>query len=319
MRVLPSQKFRRLFLAGVLFFVLLMSLAILWVCWQVASSLTTDVPRVAIIGSPTDFGADNWREVTFTSSDGLQLNGWYIPPSALSNGDAAGETVLLVHGHGGSRLDYVNIAPFLIGEGYGLLMFDLRASGTSQGDIVTMGCKEVQDVEAAFDFLTQQPEVNSDRIAIFGHSMGGTSAIRAMVRIPQARVVIASAAYSTFPGTVADGVKQVRPFPAFPIANIIVQMVTWQSDCDLSEVRPIDDIPHISPRAVLLIQGTEDETIRRHNADELFAAARAPKELYMVEGAGHGDVYETNPAEYERRVLDFLSHYLRGDYLPADN
>lgn len=312
---MSSRKFRRLFLAGVLFFVVLMSLAILWVCWQVASSLTTDVPRVAIVGSPTDFGADNWREVTFTSSDGLQLNGWFVPPRADSNGT----TVLLVHGHGGSRLDYMNIAPFLVREGYGLLMFDLRASGTSEGEIVTMGCQEVWDVEAAFDFLTQQSEVNPDRIAIYGHSMGGTSAIRAMVRIPQARVVIASAAYSTFAATVADGVKQVRPFPAFPIANIIVQMVTWQSDCDLSEVRPIDDIPHISPRAVLLIQGTDDETIRRHNADELFAAARAPKELYVVEGAGHGDVYETNQAEYERRVLDFLSQYLRGDYLPADN
>ncbi|KAB2858695.1 MAG: alpha/beta fold hydrolase [Anaerolineae bacterium] len=315
MRVLPSKKFRRLFLAGALFFVLLMSLAILWVCWQVASSLTTDVPRVAIVGSPTDFGAENWREVTFTSSDGLQLNGWFVPPRA----DLNGATVLLVHGHGGSRLDYMNIAPFLVREGYGLLMFDLRASGTSEGEIVTMGCKEVWDVEAAFDFLTQQPEVNPDRIAIFGHSMGGTGAIRAMTRLPQARVLIASAAYSTFAATVADGVKQVRPFPAFPIANIIVQMVTWQSDCDLSEVRPIDDIPHISPRAALLIQGTDDETIRRHNADELFAAARAPKELYVVEGAGHGDVYETDPAEYERRVLDFLSQYLRGDYLPADN
>ncbi|GIK66827.1 MAG: alpha/beta hydrolase [Chloroflexota bacterium] len=312
---MSSRKFRRLFLAGALFFAVLMSAAILWVCWQVASSLTTDVPRVAIVGSPADFGADNWREVTFTSSDGLQLNGWFIPPNVDSNG----ETVLLVHGHGGSRLDYMNIAPFLVREGYGLLMFDLRASGTSEGDIVTMGCKEVWDVEAAFDFLTQQPEVNPDRIAIFGHSMGGTSAIRAMVRIPQARVVIASAAYSTFQSTVADGVKQVRPFPAFPIANIIVQMVTWQSDCDLSEVRPIDDIPNISPRAVLLIQGTDDETIRRHNADELFAAARAPKELYVVEGAGHGNIYETDSAEYERRVLEFLSQYLRGDYLPADN
>ncbi len=312
---MSSRKFRRLFLAGALFFAVLMSAAILWVCWQVASSLTTDVPRVAIVGSPADFGADNWREVTFTSSDGLQLNGWFVPPNVDSNG----ATVLMVHGHGGSRLDYLNIAPFLVREGYGLLMFDLRASGTSEGDIVTMGCKEVWDVEAAFDFLTQQPEVNPDRIAILGHSMGGTSAIRAMVRLPQARVVIASAAYATFPATVADGVKQVRPFPAFPIANIIVQMVTWQSDCDLSEVRPIDDIPNISPRAVLLIQGTDDETIRRHNADELFAAARAPKELYVVEGAGHGDVYETDPAEYERRVLEFLSQYLRGDYLPADN
>ncbi len=315
MSLLRSQKFRRLALAAALFFTVLMSLAIVWVCWQIASSLTTGVPRVEIVGSPADFGAEDWREATFTSSDGLHLDGWYIPPAP----DADGAAVLLVHGHGGSRLDYVNIAPFLIREGYGLLMFDLRASGTSEGELVTMGCHEVMDVEAAFAYLVTRPEVDAERIGIFGHSMGGTSAIRAMVRIPQARVLIASAAYTSFYDSVADGVKQIPPFPAFPIANVIEQMVTWQADCDVSEVRPIDDVPNISPRPILFIQGAEDVTVQPRNADDLFAAAREPKFLYMVEGAGHGDVYETDPAEYERRVLDFLSEYLRGDYPNVDN
>lgn len=84
-------------------------------------------------------------------------------------------------------------------------------------------------------------------------------------------------------------------------------------------MRPIDDIASISPRPILLIHGTDDLTIHRRNSDALFAAAREPKALYLVDGAGHTDFYETDPAEYERRVLDFLSQYLRGNHPGADN
>lgn len=314
MPLLRSQKFRRLLFSGLIFFVLFGCLATVWYCWRVAHILTHK-ERQAVIGSPDDWGVETWSAVTITTTDGLRLDGWYIPPAP----DADGAAVLLVHGHGGSRLDYVNIAPFLMREGYGLLMFDLRASGTSEGELVTMGCHEVMDVEAAFAYLVTRPEVDAERIGIFGHSMGGATAIRAMARIPQARVLIASAAYTSVYTSIGDGIQRLTPLPSFPIADLIVQMASWQADCDLSEVRPIEDITTISPRPVLLIHGRLDNTVEAHHSDDLFAAAREPKQLYMVESAGHGDVYETDPAEYERRVLDFLSEYLRGDYPNVDN
>lgn len=306
MRLLRNRKFRRLVLFGIGTMLFAWCASTFFYAWRTADVLTHK-PRVSIDITPTDFGATDWRDVEFTAADGLTLKGWFIPPDP----DADGATILFVHGHGGSRLDYQNIAPLFLREGYGLLMFDLRASGESEGNVVSLGCHEVQDVEAAFEFLSDQPEVDDSRIAIYGHSMGGATAILAMAQLPQAKVLIASAAYTSVYTSIADGVKRLTPLPAFPIADLIVALASVQADCNLFNVRPIETIAESSPRPVLIIQGTDDGTIELHNAEEIYEAAGDPKEIYIVEGAGHADVYEVAPREYERRVLGFLDTYLR--------
>jgi fermentation-respiration switch protein FrsA (DUF1100 family) len=300
-----SRKFRRLALFGVGLSLFFACALIFFYSWQTAHVLTHK-PRTTINHTPADFGASEWREVGFTTDDGLTLKGWFIPPDPAADG----ATILFVHGHGGSRLDYQNIAPLFLREGYGLLLFDLRASGESEGDVVTLGCLEVLDVEAAFNFLLHQPEVDPERIALYGHSMGGATAIQAMYELPRARVLIASAAYTSVYTSVGDGIERLTPLPAFPIANLIVAMMHIKTDCNIFDVRPVETIAKID-RPLLIIQGTLDGTIELHNAHELFDAANDPKEIYIVDGAGHADIYETDPAEYERRVLGFLDTYLR--------
>lgn len=111
-------------------------------------------PRTFTWQTPSDYGITNWQEVTFLTSDSLQLSGWYIPPTGRD-----GATLIFVHGLGSNRSDLLDQAAMLIDEGFGALLFDLRAHGRSQGKQSSWGLKEVADVKAALTFLQQQQEV----------------------------------------------------------------------------------------------------------------------------------------------------------------
>jgi cephalosporin-C deacetylase-like acetyl esterase len=90
-------------------------------------------PRTFTQQTPNDFGIPNWRNVTFTTDDGLLLSGWYMPPRA--NVSAA---LIFVHGLGSNRGALLDQAAILVEEGYGTLLFDLRAHGRldqSQGSL----------------------------------------------------------------------------------------------------------------------------------------------------------------------------------------
>jgi fermentation-respiration switch protein FrsA (DUF1100 family) len=79
------------------------------------------------------------------------------------------------------------------------------------------------------------------------------------------------------------------------------------------DLRPIDHARNISvPK--FFIAGSTDPLTTARESEDLFNAAAAPKQFWMVQGAGHVDLHAFVGAEYERRVLEFLSARL---HVPA--
>src|SRR5262245_55978747 len=84
-----------------------------------------------------------FEEIEFRSTDGVTLRGWWVPaPSARGS-------VVLVHGMNRSRIEMVRKVPFLHGQGWNALLFDLRAHGASGGDRRSFGYFERLDVRGA--------------------------------------------------------------------------------------------------------------------------------------------------------------------------
>ncbi len=286
-----------LFAATLLF--LVVSATLLWLCYQQAQSLAYPISIPAQY-TPTHFGISNWREVSFQAEDGIQLNGWFIPPT-----DERGAAVLFVHGIGGNREQVSLQAQLLAANGYGMLLFDLRDCGTSSGNVTSMGYWEALDVQGAFAFLAAQPEVNPQRIGIYGASMGGAAAVRAMTRLPEARALIIESSYSSLVSVIGDGVRAQTGLPPFPFADIIVWLMGPEAGANLFDVNPEADITQIH-QPVLIMHGTEDDTIPVAHAERLYAAANEPKELWLVPNAGHGGLIYIDPQGFAARVLPFL-------------
>jgi hypothetical protein len=79
----------------------------------------------------------------------------------------------------------------------------------------------------------------------------------------------------------------------------------------IADVSPLNEVAQISPRPLFLIHGDSDFLITPTDSKILHAAARDPKQLWLVEGAGHTKAYKVAGAEYERRVVEFFQKALR--------
>ena len=84
--------------------------------------------------------------MTFTGGDGVTLAGWFAPPEN-------GATIILLHGYGGNRLGMRWHAEVLVEAGYGVLMYDERASGESGGTVRSFGWQDGADVGGAVEYL----------------------------------------------------------------------------------------------------------------------------------------------------------------------
>ena len=253
--------------------------------------------------SPKDVGISSYEDVQFTTSDGLTLSGWYIPPKN-------GAVVIFIHGLAADRLDLLPEAGFIVAQGYGALLFDLRANGHSGGNVSTLGYYEPIDVRAAVDFV-QYRAGSATPVALFGHSMGAGTTLIAAAQIPSVRAVIVESAFTTLEDNISDGVKAITGLPPIPFAPLIVFFGQREAGVDIRAVRPIDVVASISPRAILFIHGEKDTTIPVSNAHKLYAAAKEPKQLYIIPNAGHGGFLEVEPKAFPETVLTFLTTYLK--------
>jgi pimeloyl-ACP methyl ester carboxylesterase len=260
----------------------------------------TNPPRASVgTQTPADRGLE-YRDAEFSTSDGTSLAGWYIR-------SATGAAVVLIPGSGSSRTAVLDHAVVLSRHGYGVLLIDPRGHGNSDGQAMEFGWFGDQDVAAAVSFLTHEPDVDSARIAVVGLSMGGEEAIGAIAADPRIRAVVAEGA--------TQRVWQDRAWLAEAYGlrgrlQIGVDAITYGLTDILTAAGPPsplgDAVAAAAPRPILLIAAGDAP-------DEINAARaiqhRSPATVFLwtVPRAGHTRGLTTEPAEWERRVTEFLS------------
>lgn len=248
--------------------------------------------------TPADVGL-RYEEVRFTTDDGVTLAGWLVPA-----GRDTRTAVVVLHGFGGHRLpELAAFVPWLA-ERHHVLQFDFRGHGRSGPGFVTLGSAERRDVAAAIRFLESR---GLGPIGLFGISMGAATAIVAAPDLPVAAVV-ADAPFAEVHHPVANRMRDV----GYPLAGIGARLIVWGASLR-SRVRlrdPIGSVARIAPRPLLLIAPREDRLISWRQSVRLFEAAGEPKELMVVEGAGHAEAYASDPQAYRIRVLEFLGRHL---------
>ncbi|MBI5031509.1 MAG: alpha/beta fold hydrolase [Chloroflexi bacterium] len=258
--------------------------------------------------TPDTFGIDHWEEISFSSSDQVELRGWFVPPDP--KGDGA--TLVFAHGLGGNRGQLLHDAAVLIAKGYGALLFDLRNHGTSGGAITTLGFAEADDVQSAFEYLVARREVNPERIGFVGYSMGGAAALRAAAHLPQVKAVVAESTYASLEDNIASGTIAQTGLPAFPFALFMLWLGEKLTGLKIHQVRPIDDVIRIAPRPVLFVYGAKDHMVQVLNSIKLYNAAQGPSGLYILPNIRHAELSSADPHEFATRVTGFLDWAVRG-------
>ena len=277
---------------------LLVSLAImLYRNWIVLQADTAPAPSQVEIPADLPFDVE---EVTFLSEDGLRLAGWYVPPEN-------GALVILLHGYDGNRTAMLWHAKQLTKAGYGVLMYDERASGESGGTYRSYGWEDSRDVGSALGFLSEKPEVDPGKIGIAGCSIGGQIALQGAAYYPQIGAVW------------ADGASTIRAQdihkPTNPIFALLVAsnyMLDWMYEVKLDIEAPapmIEIIGDIAPRPIMLVGSGISYPITGSEGDHLeFYARHAGEnaELWVLPDAGHCGGPRARPEEYAQRMVEFF-------------
>jgi fermentation-respiration switch protein FrsA (DUF1100 family) len=266
-------------------------------------------PARAVIGlAPASLDAVN---VTFPSASGSTIHGW------LAMGRPGAGAVLLLHGMGGNRTAMLGRARFLHEEGFTVLAPDFQAHGESPGKHITFGELESLDARAALAFL--RAHAPGERIGVIGVSMGGAASLLGPEPMDVDALVLESV-YPTFGAAVADRLRVwLGPlgFLGSAVTPTLVRLVAPRIGVDPRQLRPIDVIGRVG-EPLFVIAGTADRYTKIDETRALYAHATAPKELWEVPGAAHEDLHDFAPAEYERRVGDFLIEHLRSAAVTVD-
>jgi len=292
---------------GVVVGILALAIAgLLWKTRQEAYSLlhapmaTRNLPDE----TPNDFGME-YEDVTVTNPDGMTLAGWFIPPQN-------GAVIIMQHGYKSTRDELLNEAQMMQAHGYGVLVTSVRAHDQSEGELITLGYYEMQDMEAWYQYLISRDDIDPDKIGIIGNSYGGMLSIQYAAQNENIKAVVANCAFSSMSDTVSTSVRHFTGLPDFPFVPLIVFWAENMTGIQMEEIDTTQWIPDISPRPVFLMQGGKDTVISPESGQILYDAANEPKELWFDPELGHVGFDKERAEEYEARVSAFFDQYLLG-------
>lgn len=254
------------------------------------------------VDTPAAQGA-TFENVTFTSSDGNQLSGWYLPSRDKR------VTIIMTHGLFRSRYEMLDRGVALWREGYGVLLYDLRRHGQSRAEFSTVGFNERHDVTAALNFMRERAPEN--KLVLMGVSMGAAATLLAAAENAGLMAVVAESSFLSFSDTVRHHV-QLAKLPAFPFAPLLIRFTAWRMNFNPADFDLLEAVKKIEC-PILFIGGTADRRMPNASVLEpLFAAARNPlKQKFIVEGAEHGHAFDRDQrsrVEYINVFTNFLQN-----------
>jgi fermentation-respiration switch protein FrsA (DUF1100 family) len=212
------------------------------------------------------------------------LAGWYARPSAPR---AGAQCVIVCHGIGTNRTEVQDIALELRRRGYGVLLFDFRAHGSSGGRYTTVGLREVNDVLGAVEFLRQRPEIDAERIGALGMSMGAATCIMAAARCSAIKWVVADCAFATLERALDSAFEAFVHVPGPLFAKPVILFAQLFTGAQVTAVKPVECIAALAPRPVLLVHACDDCLVLPQESELLYQAAGEPKELWLIRECDH--------------------------------
>ena len=250
--------------------------------------------------TPADLGLP-YEDVTFRTSDGLILSGWYIP-------SRNGAAIIAAHARNGNRTGMIYHAGFLAQHGYGVLLFDLRGHGDSAGKLWLYGWQGHLDVLGALAYLQNRSDVAPNRIGAVGLSAGGEAVLHAAAVNDQIKAVV------------SDGADFRILKDMYLVADPAMWayapgwLVYFSALTAISGVTPppslVDLAPQIAPRPLLLI-ATGPETAQEIKLNRIYyAAAGEPKQLWELPDSTHIRGLFSHPKGYQDKVLTFFDQAL---------
>jgi pimeloyl-ACP methyl ester carboxylesterase len=243
-----------------------------------------------------------YEAIRIPTPDGLMLDGWFIPD------DGAERTILICHGAGANKGNFIWFLSALAFQGYNVAFFDFRAHGASDGRTTSYGINERVDVRAAVDWLKRERAAAARVIVGLGSSQGAMALALAAAEDPRIDAVILDSPF-TSARDLARGHARIVPLVGPVVVDGMLWLMSVQTGADFLHASAEQAVASMGPRPLLVIHGADDFLMPASHAQRLYNVAHGPRELWFGPG-GHSNIMTADEVAYRGRVMGFLERHL---------
>ena len=240
------------------------------------------------------------QDFYITAFDGLKLHGKfyeYAPGAPIE---------LMFHGYrGNSDRDLCGGVQRCFSLGRSCLLVDQRASGASEGKVITFGIKEHRDCRSWIDFMVEH--FGKDvKIILTGISMGASTVLMAAgTPLPaQVKGVLADCGFSSAKAIIIKVIRQLKlpPKLAYPFVRLGARIF---GGFDLESYSAVEAVKQATV-PIIFFHGETDDFVPAEMSKENFDACASRKAFITTPGAGHGLCYPVDPNGYLKALRDFF-------------
>jgi uncharacterized protein len=261
------------------------------------------------------------EDITVRTFDGLHLRGCYASTPHPRRG-----VILFGLEFGSSRWSCLPYCEHLIENGFDVFALESRNQGDSDQEtgyspLQWVTDREARDTKAAIDYLKQRPDADPSGIGFFGISKGAGAGLLAAARDPFVRCFVTDGLFASYTTLVPYMRQWFRIYndnyflqgliPSWYYGLLgLAGLESLEKECDCRFLHLEKVMGKLTPRPLLMIHGSADTYIKPEMARRLFALAREPKELWIVEGAKHNQALQIAEDAYRQKVLEFFLEHL---------
>jgi pimeloyl-ACP methyl ester carboxylesterase len=241
------------------------------------------------------------NDLTILNSRGQKLQcSWFSPK--FSDKESL-FCIVYCHGNCGSRCDAIDIAKALLPIGISVFALDFSGSGLSEGEFVSLGYYESQDLKTVVDYIKSTKKTVG--IGLWGRSMGAACSILYASNDPDIGFLILDSPFTSLREVSEQLISSYKIFPKKlfdAIFSGVRQSIVDYANFDLLEVSPVQHIDKCHMPAIFL-HATKDQLVSVSQSRELYE--KYPGDKYLLElGGGHNS---TRPAAVLERVVEILT------------
>ena len=214
--------------------------------------------------------------------------------------------VIYLHGNSSSRLEGLKIAPELLKRNINLLVFDFAGCGLSEGEYISLGWHEKEDVRIIVDFVEKLPGVS--KIGLWGRSMGAATTLMFTHSDPRVSCICMDSPFSDFSKLAKELCKRQINLPNFVIdtaLSIVGSTIKSKNGVDINKLMPVVYAPQTKVPG-FFIHAMNDELIPLDHSLSIFEVFGGEKSLNICEGT-HNSARQKHIQE---KVGKFFSMYL---------
>lgn len=300
-----TRKKKKIIIGVILGFVLLILGSLVAIPVLVMNSLVNGHVDFNEVWTAEDFGIEA-EHFFVTTDDKLKISAYEV---SVENPKAI---IICISGiHNPSATVYLGHARFFKENNYATILFDMRAHGESEGDMICLGYKEYLDTKAIVEHIKADSVYKNIPVVVFGLSMGGTTAINSIGEIPEIDGLISLSAFSSWEDVFYEFMASQSPVFLAKMVKPFVPLVAFAKyRVNIWSIKPVKEIQKIGNRPALIMHTKKDSEVPYSNFERIMHHAPSHVKTFVREGDIHFITESfTEPekdTEYSTKILDFL-------------